>query len=116
MEISNNMFTKLQTIYETEALLQEKRHYIYNKFNSLLNGITYSTEEIFALLHYTISRPEFKFSERTLQFIRGNLSLKDKNILMAKQVLNSFAFENRIRYEDSIEVFNDILENLMPKN
>ena len=116
MEISNNMFTKLQTIYETEALLQEKRHYIYNKFNSLLNGRTYSSLEIFAILHYTISSSEFKFSERTLQFIRENVSLKDKNILMAKQFLNSFAFENRIRYEDSIEVFIDIFDNLVPKN
>jgi hypothetical protein len=101
-ETEMELLEKLEIIREKKRLneIEAKRNYVIYQFIKNSNEY-FSDIEAKNLIFY--------LSEKEYHPIVTYLTTNDKNLLVALQLINKFAIDKNIRYEDALEVIRDYL-------
>jgi hypothetical protein len=118
-----NRHDKYIQLEETEKELLEKLELVreQKRLNEIITNKNYVIHQFIKNSNYYFNEDEaknliFYFSEKEYHPISHYLTINDKNLLVSLQLLNRFATEQQIRYEDAEQVIRDYLFSIKITN
>jgi hypothetical protein len=106
--IKNFDINKEEVEYKINEEENKQRNFIIKKFREFLNKPYCSEASILAIIEF--------FGSNCNEYITYYSKKTDRNLLLVKQLINTFASDKGIRYEDSYEVIRDFITNMKPIN